>query len=196
MNGAPGREAISQWFDEAKGMVGITHMLVVCDKFDYSDSPVFVSHLEAVQEVIDEYNSQAMSKVMEVYSMALDKESQLNEYRAYHPEESQGDMNAKELLHKFTHEGLPAHLLLNSKWVEEPGDPPADHEARIEIRSLKDHELQNREIGKEDWVIPPRGDEEDEQIEHMLVEIWFEGVKAALGWVADTYNVPKDPGGK
>lgn len=62
----------------------ITHMLVVCDTFDYDDYPVYVSDKESAREVFHDYNSRSMQRVMEVYSYKHDLEDQLNEHRAFH----------------------------------------------------------------------------------------------------------------
>jgi len=63
---------------------GCSHMLVVCDTFDYDDYPVWVAKTENVREVYDEMNSKPMQKVMEVYSYNHDLEEQLAEHRAFH----------------------------------------------------------------------------------------------------------------
>lgn len=76
------REDISGWFDRGVEN-GATHMIVVCDTFDYDDYPVYVSPEEDVRQKVKDY-SVNMQKVMEVYSMKHNKESQLNETRAFH----------------------------------------------------------------------------------------------------------------
>lgn len=80
---AASREDIKKWFKEGKKR-GATHMIVVCDTFDYEDYPVFVEKDQKVREVFEEYNDKNMQKVMEVYSLSRDIESQLNEHRAFH----------------------------------------------------------------------------------------------------------------
>jgi hypothetical protein len=62
----------------------ITHMVVVCDTFDWSDYPVYVASNEDVREVYGKYNGPNMQKVMEVYSFNRNLEDQLNEGRAKH----------------------------------------------------------------------------------------------------------------
>jgi len=64
---------IREWLDRAEKVD--THMLVVCDTFDYTDYPVFVSN--NIDEVIEDY-SDNMSKVMEVYNLNMSIEDQLN----------------------------------------------------------------------------------------------------------------------
>lgn len=82
---AASRNEIAGWFDQAKE-AGATHMIVVCDTFDHDDYPVNVMSGEDVNEQIKKYNGKNMQQIMEVYSMKLDKETQLNEERAYHTE--------------------------------------------------------------------------------------------------------------
>jgi len=77
------KEEIKAWLENAKDK-GATHMLVVCDTFDYDDYQVHVMPGESVKEAIEKYNRMDMSKVMEVYSLALPIDTQLNEFRAWH----------------------------------------------------------------------------------------------------------------
>lgn len=59
-----------------------SHMLVVCDTFDWSDYPVFVLRGQDVNEKIKEY-SKNMQKVMEVYSYDLPLQQQLDSQKAW-----------------------------------------------------------------------------------------------------------------
>ena len=64
-----------------------SHVIIVCDRFDYEDYPVFVKYGEDINKMISKYNNyQNMSKIMEIYNYNLDLNSQLNESRAYHIE--------------------------------------------------------------------------------------------------------------
>lgn len=64
-----------------------THMLVVCDRFDNGDFPVYVEPGYDVRLAIKTYERpEQMSKVMEVYAYHLNIEQQLRERRAWHPE--------------------------------------------------------------------------------------------------------------
>lgn len=76
------REEISQWFDRGVNDKA-THLLVVCDTFDYEDYPVFVAEGENVRKVFEEYNNHKMQRVMEVYSLSQPKEEQLAEFRCF-----------------------------------------------------------------------------------------------------------------
>jgi len=71
------REEIGEWLRGGKER-GYTHMVVVCDTFDYDDYPVYVSAGEDVRKIHDKYNGKNMQKVMEVYSYGKDLEAQLN----------------------------------------------------------------------------------------------------------------------
>ena len=78
---------IRRWLSEAKQQKA-THMLVVCDTWDYQDYPVFVKPGESVRKEYEKRDDpREMRKVMEVYAMHLDLEAQLAEHRAFHFEE-------------------------------------------------------------------------------------------------------------
>ncbi len=85
---------IRGWLEEGLKQ-GCTHVIVACDTFNYDDYPVFVKASENVRERIKEYDGVNMQKVMEVYSLSLDIESQLSEHRAYHVGDS--DAEAEQL---------------------------------------------------------------------------------------------------
>lgn len=77
------REDIREWFLRGKKQKA-THMIVVCDTYDWEDYPFYVSRDENVREKFEELNEKGMNKVMEVYSMNIDLSSQLDEHRAFH----------------------------------------------------------------------------------------------------------------
>ena len=56
-------------------------MIVIVDTFDYEDYPKFVMPGEDVRKVAS--NPGSMQRVMEVYCLAMDKQSQMNEHRAF-----------------------------------------------------------------------------------------------------------------
>ena len=77
------RSDIKKWFDRGVGMKA-THLIVVCDTYSYEDFPVFVQSDENVQDKIANYsNPNNMLKVMEVYNLSKDRDTQLDEYRSY-----------------------------------------------------------------------------------------------------------------
>ncbi|MFA5987212.1 MAG: hypothetical protein WC797_00990 [Candidatus Paceibacterota bacterium] len=74
---------IREWFIRGKKMHA-THLIVVCDTFEWEDYPVFVTKKQNVHEVYTEHNGSNMQKVMEVYNLSMDMEKQLAEHRAFH----------------------------------------------------------------------------------------------------------------
>jgi hypothetical protein len=72
------KQEISGWFDRGVAE-GATHMVVVCDTYDWEDYPVFVrSPEEAKRQFQDRSN---MQKGMEVYNLSMPKDEQLSERR-------------------------------------------------------------------------------------------------------------------
>ena len=77
---------IRRWFKEGLEQKA-THMIVVCDTFDYGDFPVYVKFGEDVNAVEAAHdNREKMQRVMEVYNLTLDMESQIAECRSFHRE--------------------------------------------------------------------------------------------------------------
>jgi hypothetical protein len=73
---------IKRWIKSAKKEKA-THLIVVCDTWDYEDYPVTVSKKENVMDVYNEYNGKNMQKVMEVYNLKEDIEKQLKKFRSF-----------------------------------------------------------------------------------------------------------------
>ena len=73
--------SIRGWVTQAKQNPDYTHVIVVCDTYDWEDYPVNVEKAETVQERVA-YYSKNMQRVMEVYNLSLDLESQFREHRA------------------------------------------------------------------------------------------------------------------
>lgn len=72
-------EDIREWFDVGKKNHA-THMIVVCNTYDYEDYPKYVYPGQDVHQVERELNNpDRMSKVMEVYYLLGDRETQLNQ---------------------------------------------------------------------------------------------------------------------
>lgn len=82
---AANRTQLEQWFDEGVRQ-GATHMVVVCDTFDYDDYPVYVmpDGDKNAREVAEQYRGKNMQKVMEVYDLQMDKAMQMREVRTFH----------------------------------------------------------------------------------------------------------------
>lgn len=72
-------QEISDWFDD-----GVTdeqvYMVVWVDEYDMSDYPTYYDDEESAQESID--NPHSMQRVMEVYDLSLDRDTQLDQNRA------------------------------------------------------------------------------------------------------------------
>jgi hypothetical protein len=75
------KEEIGQWFDRGVEE-GATHMLVVCDTYDWDDYPVYVKLGEDAREQAAKYPHD-MQKLMEVYNLAIDRDQQLKQGRAF-----------------------------------------------------------------------------------------------------------------
>ena len=71
---------IGEWFDRGVEQ-GASHMLVVCDTFDYEDYPSFVDTVDEARKVFAKPGD--MQRVMEVYNLSMDKETQLNQNRVF-----------------------------------------------------------------------------------------------------------------
>lgn len=76
------RDDIRGWLERGKRM-GATHVIVVCDTYDWSDYPVFVMPDEDARKKADENNGPNMTKLMEVYNLGKDWDVQLAQYRSF-----------------------------------------------------------------------------------------------------------------
>lgn len=80
------KDEIRQWLLQAKND-GATHVIIVCDKWDFQDFPVQVKPDQDVHEVEDKYRQDPDThKVMEVYHLGMSIEDQLAEGRAFNYE--------------------------------------------------------------------------------------------------------------
>jgi len=59
-----------------------THLVVVCDTYDWDDYPVYVFPDQDVRQIVKQFSGN-MQKVMEVYNLALPLDKQLNEHRSF-----------------------------------------------------------------------------------------------------------------
>ena len=86
---AASKQDIRNWFNlGVRG--GATHMLVVCDKFDYDDYPVYVavkdlvvSDFDSVDDAIAYYEKDSMQEIQEVYDLSEDREQQLAQFSTW-----------------------------------------------------------------------------------------------------------------
>lgn len=74
------RDEIKEWFEHGVENNN-THMIVVCDTWNYEDFPVFCKN--NINDKINNYESNKDYRVMEVYNLSLNMEEQLNEARCY-----------------------------------------------------------------------------------------------------------------
>lgn len=58
-----------RWVNEAREK-GATHVLDICDSWDYDHYPVFVMPDESVNEVKDKYNGKDMQSVYSTYEVS------------------------------------------------------------------------------------------------------------------------------
>lgn len=60
-------EDLKEWYERGK-LEDATHMIVMCDTFDWSDYPVYVHKGQSVDKEISKRRGESMQKIMEVYS--------------------------------------------------------------------------------------------------------------------------------
>lgn len=61
---------------------GYSHMVMICDTFDYEDFVVYVDKEKDIKDVLSQYQGiNNMYKIMEVYNYSIDLEEQLNQDR-------------------------------------------------------------------------------------------------------------------
>ena len=70
---------LGEWFDRGVAL-GKSHMIVVVDKFDWEDYPVYFpdDRFDTIQEAVAHFNGPNMQKVMEVYNLTMDRAEQLD----------------------------------------------------------------------------------------------------------------------
>ncbi len=73
---AASKSEIDGWISTAKEM-GATHIISVCDTFDYDDYPVYVLPHEDLEEIKKKYDRVNMQKINEV--ITLDEDGSVHE---------------------------------------------------------------------------------------------------------------------
>lgn len=76
------KQEISSWFEEGVAEKA-GFMIVAVDWFDHTDYPIYCYDLKELYRKYDE-TSESGNRIMEVYNLGMDKETQLNEVRAFH----------------------------------------------------------------------------------------------------------------
>lgn len=74
------KKDISQWIDLGKEQKA-THLIVICDTFDYKYYPAYVMPNEDVHKKAKSFDS--MQKIMEIYDLNKNIDSQLNKHRVF-----------------------------------------------------------------------------------------------------------------
>ena len=78
------RRDIERWLKAAQKRKTATHVIVICDTWDFSDKPILILKRDDVREAYDHYHQKNGYRVMEVYNLALPIAGQLDEHRAMH----------------------------------------------------------------------------------------------------------------
>lgn len=79
---AASKEQIREWVERGVAM-NATHVIIVYDRWDYEDYPAYVYQDQSVLHEISMRDEKDMLRVIEVYNLLMDIESQLNEFRAW-----------------------------------------------------------------------------------------------------------------
>lgn len=76
------KEDLRSWFRMGLSDPVNTHMVILCDTFDWTDYPIYVESAERAREYL--FSPGLMTRVMEVYDLRMDMEKQMAEHRAWH----------------------------------------------------------------------------------------------------------------
>ena len=77
------KDEIREWVERGV-KIGATHVIILCDTWDWDDFPSYVEQGESVRNKVMQYQAANDLRVMEVYNLSMDIEYQLDEYRAWH----------------------------------------------------------------------------------------------------------------
>ena len=76
------REDINGWKKYGKTKKA-THLIVVCDTFEYEDYPVYVRKEQNVREVEKRFHGENMQQVMEIYCYKYSFDDQSHDHRTF-----------------------------------------------------------------------------------------------------------------
>ena len=71
------KKTTQEWFQEGV-KEGASHMIVVCDTFEYEDYPVYIKPEEDFWKAYESYDEVNMQHIMEVYDLAKEFEEQFD----------------------------------------------------------------------------------------------------------------------
>lgn len=79
---AASKSEIQKWIKKAKND-DCSHLLVICDAFDYMDYPVYVNKNQNINTIVKIYRNKNMNRIMEIYDLNKDISEQINEIRCW-----------------------------------------------------------------------------------------------------------------
>lgn len=79
------KKKITEWFKDGVSR-GATHLFVVRDNMAWEDYHVYVLQDERIREKYELYGANGDHTVMEIYSLTINMEEQLNEEHSWHME--------------------------------------------------------------------------------------------------------------
>ena len=79
---AANKDDIREWFEEGVKEKD-THMIIVCDTYDYEDYPVYVYKEQDAKTEVTKRDGVNMAKVMEVYNLSYNMAEQLIKRRNF-----------------------------------------------------------------------------------------------------------------
>lgn len=79
---AANKDDIREWFEEGVKEKA-THMIIVCDTYDYEDYPVYVYKEQDAKTEVTKRDGVNMAKVMEVYNLSYNMAEQLIKRRNF-----------------------------------------------------------------------------------------------------------------
>ena len=87
------KEDLQKWFDDGVAR-GALFMIVACDTYDHRDYPVYAKTAWEAWVQFQAHDGKNMQRVMEVYDLLMDRDVQMEEFRAFHmpkqPEDHDG----------------------------------------------------------------------------------------------------------
>lgn len=71
-------QTLTRWYDDGVAQ-GASHMVVVCDTYDWEDYPVYVMPDKdpTLDVVIQKHHNVNMQRIMEIYNLSMDRNEQL-----------------------------------------------------------------------------------------------------------------------